>query len=82
MTDHNENTAWLIERHDLEGGSHYFAERRGNHWWTRDPNEAEQFPDERTARRRCNLGDVDGPLLVYEHKWIDPVEAIAAAGGE
>lgn len=63
-------TAWLIERNDLDGGLHYFANADGSHWWTTNANKAERFADEETARLCCMGGDKTGPLRVCEHKWV------------
>jgi len=64
-------TAWLIERHDLDGGVHYFASSDAKHWWTTDVHQAERFADEEMARLCCKGGDAHGPLRVCEHMWID-----------
>ena len=64
-------TAWLIERDDLAGGLHYFANCDQDHWWTTDPNKAERFADKERAQMCCKGGDKDGPLRVCQHKWID-----------
>jgi len=64
------NPAWLIEREDMKGGTHYFAVHGFGHWWTTDPNKAERFADEELARLCCKGGDRDGPLKVAEHKWM------------
>ena len=65
-------TAWLIERDDLEGGLHYFANTEHKHFWTTDPNKAERFASEELARICCKGGDRDGSLRVCEHMWITP----------
>ena len=70
-----DETAWLIERDDMEGGLHYFAKHDADHWWTKDHKKAERFADEELARLCCQGGDKDGPLRVVEHMWITPKPA-------
>ncbi len=65
----SDETAWLIERDDMEGGPHYFADCEQGHFWTKDPNKAERFADEEIARLCCKG---DGPFKVREHKWVKP----------
>ena len=64
-------TAWLVERHDLEGASiHYMTKTQFGIGWTPDPNAATKFDTEGDARKECNGGEDDGPLIVAEHAWI------------
>ncbi|HKR17671.1 hypothetical protein [Rhizorhapis sp.] len=63
-----EETAWLIERHDYIPGLHYYAEYpNGDHYWTPDHLKAMRFATEADARVIAK----DDPLLtVAEHMWV------------
>ena len=63
-----EETAWLIERHDYTPGLHYYAEYpNGDHYWTPDHLKAMRFATEADARVIAK----DDPLLtVAEHMWV------------
>jgi hypothetical protein len=58
-------TVYLIERHDLEGGTHYYRQMtRDRHTWTTDPHMAMQFGAREDAQREAYKAS---GLVVCEH---------------
>jgi hypothetical protein len=58
-------TVYLIERHDLDGGTHYYRQiTRGRHTWTLDPHAAARFQTRKGALAGLSIDPSSGPIDV------------------